>query len=352
LPLLVDASAAPLSAKRVCCAAHNDNAHPHWLALPGTIWASGLAEQCATVCHRVQALLRLLAPAPLAVNCVGLSRGGIAALSLAQALGALPRRQLRLRLCLFDPVPGNWYCDPCKLTVARQCADCSSSLNLDKVLAVYPHEKLPLIACHGPLLAKYPSRCVVEEDATLGCHQAALMWGARKHLTKELSIQGMISFERIYSFLKNAGSPTGKVPSFLSSKEIASDEDLERKVLRHFNSELARMAESRLTRRRFAFSAASRRAIIMRHGGKARFLNLHHQQLTRRLAQGQSGMGGGALPADGYAPTLEEGERELMLAIQKDNRCSVHDIACELVWVICAAGVLLCIVGAAVATTV
>ena len=91
LPLLVDASAAPLSAKRVCCAAHNDNAHPHWLALPGTIWASGLAEQCATVCHRVQALLRLLAPAPLAVNCVGLSRGGIAALSLAQALGALPR---------------------------------------------------------------------------------------------------------------------------------------------------------------------------------------------------------------------------------------------------------------------
>ena len=27
------------------------------------------------------------------------------------------------------------------------------------------------------------------------------MWGARKHLTKELSIQGMISFERIYSFL-------------------------------------------------------------------------------------------------------------------------------------------------------
>ena len=111
------------------------------------------------------------------------------------------------------------------------------------------------------------------------------------------------------------------------------------------------MAESRLTRRRFAYSAASRRAIITRHGGKARFLNRHHQQLARRLAQGHAGAAGGTMPLDDYLPTLEEGEREVMLAIQRDNKCSFHDIVCELVWVFCVVGALLFVVGAAVATT-
>ena len=42
-------------------------------------------------------------------NCLGLSRGGLALMILAQQLSALPADQTQridLNLCLFDPVPG------------------------------------------------------------------------------------------------------------------------------------------------------------------------------------------------------------------------------------------------------
>ena len=73
-------------------------------------------------------------------------------------------------------------------------------------LFTFRANRATLLSC-----ARYPSRCAVEEDVTLGCHQAALMWGARDHLVKELSVQGIISFERIYSFLYVLATPAALV---------------------------------------------------------------------------------------------------------------------------------------------
>ena len=52
----------------------------------GTLFASGLREQCARVVARVDALLQR--GGALRVNVLGLSRGGIGAIYLAQALPA------------------------------------------------------------------------------------------------------------------------------------------------------------------------------------------------------------------------------------------------------------------------
>ena len=85
---------------------------------------------------------------------------------------------LQLCLALFDPVLGNLLlsvrCDALGRTVANQARDLSRCRVLARVLAIYPHEPLPDLAFHAPLLPRYPLAAAVEEDATLGCHQGAL----------------------------------------------------------------------------------------------------------------------------------------------------------------------------------
>ena len=75
-----------------------------------------------------------------------------------------------------------------RCSTARQCINLSASSNLAAVLAIYPHEPLPDLAFHAPILPHYPTSsscgsggsggdscvCDVEELVTLGCHQGAL----------------------------------------------------------------------------------------------------------------------------------------------------------------------------------
>jgi len=150
--------------------------------VPGTLFAFGLAPQCDEVVRRIE---RIVPGRPIAVNVLGLSRGGIAALMLAQRLSRLAPATLTLSLALFDPVPGNLVATarfldlfaaagvPGVLTTATGVLDVSYA-PISRVLALYPHEPLPAFALHAPLLPRYPASASVEEDATLGCHQAAL----------------------------------------------------------------------------------------------------------------------------------------------------------------------------------
>ena len=96
--------------------------------LLGTVFAFGLASQCATVVQRVHELLR--SGRPLRLNCFGLSRGGCACLMLAQRLSDLNPELLTISLCLFDPVPGNSvtvarYLDVCGVSTCAACMDVS-----------------------------------------------------------------------------------------------------------------------------------------------------------------------------------------------------------------------------------
>ena len=136
--------------------------------LPGALFAFGLAPQCDAVVARLEALASSSEACRqcLSVNVLGLSRGGIAALQLAKKLESAStalRDRLRLALLLFDPVPGNLvftarHLDflaavgmPGVLTTASGVLDLSAS-PVSSVLAVYPHEPLPDIAFHAPLL--------------------------------------------------------------------------------------------------------------------------------------------------------------------------------------------------------
>lgn len=147
--------------------------------IAGVIWAFGLGPQCDAVVQRAKAILDAHPPVMLRLNVLGLSRGGIAALMLAQRCAKLEGlERLSLSLCLYDPVPGNLvvttkFCDPFGMSVANSVLDVSRC-PIARALAIYPYEPLPDAAFHAPLLPTYPDACEVEEDATLGCHQGAL----------------------------------------------------------------------------------------------------------------------------------------------------------------------------------
>ena len=129
--------------------------------------AARVTELCAA--HDVQ---------PLHVNVLGLSRGGIAAYMLARHVSGLKcASRLRLNLCVFDPVPGNLVSTAKYLDLFGNVTTANRHIDLRgcrivRCLALYPADPLPDLAFHAPLLPDYPTGCEVEEDATLGCHQA------------------------------------------------------------------------------------------------------------------------------------------------------------------------------------
>ena len=75
----------------------------------GVLLASGLDEQCQVVLRIVEKMLQLQPPGRngtgVHVVAVGLSRGGMACMKLAQLLSAKPH--VTCSTLLFDPVPGN-----------------------------------------------------------------------------------------------------------------------------------------------------------------------------------------------------------------------------------------------------
>mmetsp|Transcript_39294 Transcript_39294/g.87832 ORF Transcript_39294/g.87832 Transcript_39294/m.87832 type:complete len:377 (+) Transcript_39294:47-1177(+) len=254
----------------------------------GTICAKGLRKQCRAVRRQVDSLVAELAaghanPPALRVNAVGLSRGGVACLYLAQALADLPMSVCELSLLLFDPVPGDLLTiaqlDLFGLTNTSACCDVSMCTCLARVLALYPYEPLPAIACHAPVLCHYPDHCDVEEEVAPGCHQGALqVYGLQP---PGLDFDSCLSFLRIRRWLMENGTPLDHrhLECTVSVKTI---EDYCREKC---NQEARVDAPSR----RSSHTAHSYwGATIIRKKstpGKKVFLNHHHKLLVNSRAQ-------------------------------------------------------------------
>ena len=114
-----------------------------------------------------------------------------------------------LSLLLFDPVPGDLLTvaqlDLLGLTNTFASKDLSNCLCLSRVLALYPYEPLPAILCHAPVLCRYPTHCMVQEEVTLGCHQGALMaYGLQG---PHIDLPSSLCFLRIRRWLIECGTP-------------------------------------------------------------------------------------------------------------------------------------------------
>jgi hypothetical protein len=173
----------------------------------GTIFATGLTVQCHEVCEHVKSMLST-SYAHITVNVVGLSRGGIASIYLAQMLGSYEPECVQTNLLLFDPVPGNLilstrFLDMFGLTTASYSMDLSHCRNIKRVLGLYPYLPLPDLAFHAPVFPVYPAGIIagtaaLVEDAVLGCHQGALF--------VQKSRDALLSFARIREFLTECGT--------------------------------------------------------------------------------------------------------------------------------------------------
>jgi hypothetical protein len=150
--------------------------------LRGDLFANGLDEQCDEVIQRISQ--EITEGHELTLNIYGHSRGGTAAVMLADQLRLVDPRKLSINMALLDPVPGNLISfstlDPFKTTLANKTMDLRDCKPLKKVLALYPYEPLPDLAFHAPLFISYPEHTEVEEDVLPGCHAEAeqLMRGA------------------------------------------------------------------------------------------------------------------------------------------------------------------------------
>lgn len=184
----------------------------------GTIWGTGIDEQCQQVIQQVEAELK--AGHQVTLNAYGHSRGGIAALLLAKQLGQANLERLEVNLALLDPVPGNLITtsssDFLNISLANKTMDLSDCQTLKNVLAIYPYGPLAAIMCHAPLLPTYPSCAEVHEDVSLGTHaQAENMY---------IGDINLVVTKQVYDFLNQHGSQFDETK--LSSKFTMSDEDM------------------------------------------------------------------------------------------------------------------------------
>uniref|UniRef100_A0A7S2FZ46 Uncharacterized protein n=1 Tax=Octactis speculum TaxID=3111310 RepID=A0A7S2FZ46_9STRA len=192
------------------------------------------------------------------------------------------KARIDLNMLLFDPVPGDlvWTGFPFTGYGHTDLSRCTPFLK--RILAIYPHEPLPDLSFHAPVLCKYPKGCYVEEDVTLGCHQGALFMTRRvpreEGNRNSIDLASNLSFRRIHDWLTDVGTTL----------------DVNRVLIRGFYNPDAQACiglmkaacRTHLPTRRILHdaTAASGRVIIRRGADcNARFLNKHHEALERRM---------------------------------------------------------------------
>ena len=289
----------------------------------GIICAHGLRGQAEMVVQIIRSILRLRENSVVFVNVVGQSRGAIGSIFLAQQLGAakdIPTKSLNLRMLLFDPVPGNLICTSilerflgCSLfgfcLTSNHCDDLRSARHLMQVLAIYPHEPLPSLVYHAPVLLVYPEHTMVEEDVTLGCHQGALFSG---------DLACKLSRIRISEFLESCGavlslSESNPHATIIGARGDQRSQDLRELIQQlegemQLNSNTTRIAHLNPAGRiplRKCCSAATRATILRRTVNlkddkknlynsnidesdihSRPYLNLHHEKLVKITTNG------------------------------------------------------------------
>ena len=237
----------------------------------GTIFGSGLDEQCAKVSTRV--LQELNAGHQVTLNVYGHSRGGIAALLLAKQLGNLDQEKLAINLALLDPVPGNLITtatlDPFKISLANKTMDLSDCKPLKKVLALYPYRPLPAIACHAPLLVSYPKETEVDIEIVNGCHaQAEQLHHPASHLVQL----------RVEEFLVQNGT------HLQTTRDYKNVETMKQTYLDRYQQELPYVDQG------MSRDTHSAQGMVIRAKTGAKYLNSRHKALAGDKSQEASAL--------------------------------------------------------------
>lgn len=237
----------------------------------GTIFGSGLDEQCERVIERI--VQEINAGHQITLNVYGHSRGGIAALLLAKQLGNIDKEKLTINLALLDPVPGNLITtssiDPFKISLANKTMDLSDCKPLKKVLALYPHIPLPAIACHAPLLVSYPQETEVEEEVVNGCHAEA---------EQSFSFSSQLVTLRVEEFLVQNGTALETDRNYKDTKKMKQT------YLSCYQNGLAQK-ELADVKQAFSRKAHSARGMVITTTPGTKYLNSRHKALTGDSSQ-------------------------------------------------------------------
>lgn len=233
----------------------------------GVIFAAGLRDQCLVVRAHLEAFLA--AGLTVKLNFVGLSRGGIGGVYLAQELADTDPNKVTLHMLLFDPVPGNFinisrYVDWFGMSNANASMYVESCPALRRVLVLYPYQPLPWIAVHAPVLIRFPETASVEYDVILGCHQGALFLRPSTDTT--------LSFALIRDFLLELGTT-------LDLTQVARLNRSDEELLCLLEEELSRSEE--MTR---STHCPDNGTLIVRYE-KGLLLNRAHEKLLRKLGR-------------------------------------------------------------------
>jgi hypothetical protein len=242
----------------------------------GLVFATGLVDQCNIVGDQVVKILASPGYDSLNLNLVGLSRGGVAAIYLAQMLGVYSLNVVKMNLLLFDPVPGNLilpsrFLDLFSFSTANSSMDLSKCQNLRKVLAIYPYLPLPDLAFHAPVFPLYPSSADVTEDAVLGCHQGALFCQATR--------ETLLSFVRIKQWLTGCGTQ-------LFNNDAMKDFDRTDNECKDMMDEEMTFIVSEMVRHTHSYPAGT--LILRNKHGSALYLNKWHETLSSVESGGTS----------------------------------------------------------------
>lgn len=245
----------------------------------GMVFAAGLTEQVDSVVRVVERMMS--AGSRVSVVALGLSRGGMACLMLAQALSRLKRDHgdragIELRMILFDPVPGNSITSARMdflgvATFANQYFDMSGARNvISEALALYPYEPLPDTALHAPLLPLWAPETNVVEEPILGCHQGACFAPTR-------SLAQRLSFLRLMQTLQRWGMPlpSEKCPLKASCVEQCGEALVCAELLQECRSSTPAIPSVRATH--------SRGGRMIRCHANGQFLNAWHREACIRL---------------------------------------------------------------------
>lgn len=138
--------------------------------MSGMLWGTGIDAQCNEAMDFIKGESN---NSKVTINLCGHSRGGVAALLLAQQLQAHDFVD-SINIAMLDPVPGNLILtsliDPFKICLANKSRDLSTCDKVKNVLLLYPGRPMPLFLCHAPMQPTFHEKTNVETVLIPGVH--------------------------------------------------------------------------------------------------------------------------------------------------------------------------------------
>jgi hypothetical protein len=282
----------------------------------GGLFGSGLELQCEQVFAKI--LKELKNGNRIKLIAYGHSRGAIACLLLAKMLGKFDRDLVEVNLALMDPVSGNFVAsstlDVAGFTLARQTMDLRECRNLMQVLAIYPHEPLPAILAHAPVIPLYPTHCQVTEEIIPGCHAGAqfMRFNRIENRVSGNNEESTITYHLITRFLIKLGIRF----KFLNSSPSADEEKAQNKeLLNLYDVKWAQIPREEMSR-----SCHAKFPVTIKTQLPATYLSPLHEQL-----QNSSGSMPSTNYAQRYAFTFSATKRPIyqpsIILVSLEDRC-------------------------------